>query len=154
MTIPSIVELFSYTKNQMLQKQLKLFSGCGWILLSTLLNACIPIIEESIWHRNCNSFYVNRKLSIRQVHQQNGQAEQLNQTLLEKTQSMWLEACLPDSWWEFAFATATYVYNYTPIKHLKWKTPQEIFTGEKHKISHLHIFGYRAYVYLQWSLCK
>jgi len=59
-----------------------------------------------------------------------------------------LEACLPDSWWEFAFATATHVYNRTPIKHLKWKTPQEIFTGEKPKISHLHIFGYRAYVYL------
>ena len=57
------------------------------------------------------------------VHQQNGRAERLNQTLLEKAQSMRLEACLPDSWWEFAFATATHVYNYTPIKHLKWKTP-------------------------------
>ena len=32
------------------------------------------------------------------VHQQNGQAERLNQTLLEKVQSMRLEACLPDSW--------------------------------------------------------
>ena len=31
------------------------------------------------------------------VHQQNGHAEQLNHTLLEKVQSMWLEACLPDS---------------------------------------------------------
>jgi len=61
---------------------------------------------------------------------------------------MQLEACLPDSWWEFAFATATHVYNRTPIKHLKWKTPQEIFTGEKPKISHLHVFGCGAYVYL------
>ena len=43
------------------------------------------------------------------VHQQNGRAEQLNRTLLEKAQSMRLEACLPDSWWEFAFATATHV---------------------------------------------
>jgi len=61
---------------------------------------------------------------------------------------MRLEACLPDSWWEFAFATATHVYNHTPIKYLKWKTPQEIFTGEKPKISHLHVFGCGAYVYL------
>jgi len=82
------------------------------------------------------------------VHQQNGQAEQLNHTLLEKAQSMQLEACLPDSWWEFAFATATHVYNCTPIKRLKWKTPQEIFTGDKPKISHLCVFGYVAYVYL------
>jgi len=57
------------------------------------------------------------------VHQQNGRAEWLNRTLLEKVQSIRLEACLPDSWWEFAFATATYVYNCTPIKRLKWKTP-------------------------------
>jgi len=61
---------------------------------------------------------------------------------------MQLEACLPDSWWEFAFATATHVYNRTPIKCLKWKTPQEIFTGEKPKISHLCVFGCGAYVYL------
>jgi len=58
---------------------------------------------------------------------------------------MQLEACLSDSWWEFAFATATHVYNHTPIK---WKTPQEIFTGEKPKISHLCVFGCGAYVYL------
>jgi len=61
---------------------------------------------------------------------------------------MRLEACLPDSWWEFAFATTTHVYNHTPIKRLKWKTPQEIFTGEKPKISHLCVFGCGAYVYL------
>jgi len=61
---------------------------------------------------------------------------------------MQLEVCLPDSWWEFAFATATHVYNHTPIKCLKWKTPQKIFTGEKPKISHLHVFGCGAYVYL------
>jgi len=61
---------------------------------------------------------------------------------------MQLEAYLPDSWWEFAFATATHVYNRTPIKHLKWKIPQEIFTGEKSKISYLRVFGYGAYVYL------
>jgi len=86
--------------------------------------------------------------SIPHIHQQNGQAERLNQTLLEKAQSIRLEACLPNSWWEFAFATATHVYNYTPIKRLKWKTPQEIFTGEKPRISHLCVFGYGVYVYL------
>jgi len=66
---------------------------------------------------------------------------------------MQLEACLPDSRWEFTFATATHVYNCTPIKCLKWKTPQEIFTGEKPKISHLYVFGYRAYVYLPNKVC-
>jgi len=53
------------------------------------------------------------------VYQQNSQAKQLNWTLLEKMQSMRLKACLSDSWWEFAFETATHVYNCTPIKCLK-----------------------------------
>jgi len=66
---------------------------------------------------------------------------------------MRLEACLPDSWWEFAFATATHVYNHTPIKCLKWKIPQKIFTGEKPKISHLCVFGCEAYVYLPNEVC-
>jgi len=66
---------------------------------------------------------------------------------------MRLEACLPDSWWEFVFATATHVYNHTPIKHLKWKMSQEIFTGEKPKISHLRVFGCGAYVYLPSEVC-
>ena len=64
MTIPPIAELLSCAKNQMLQKQLKLFSGCGQILLPTLLNICILIMGESIWHQNCNPFYMNRELSI------------------------------------------------------------------------------------------
>ena len=79
--------------------------------------------------------------------------EQLNQTLLEKMQSMWLKACLPDFWQEFAFVTATYVYNHTPIKHFKQKTPQEIFTGEKPKISYLCVFGCGAHVYLPNEVC-
>jgi len=88
------------------------------------------------------------EISIPHVHQQNGRVEWLNWTLLEKAQSMRLEACLSDSWWEFAFVTATHVYNHTPIKRLKWKMPQEIFTGEKPKILHLCVFGCGAYVYL------
>ena len=36
------------------------------------------------------------KTNTSHVHQQNGRAKQLNYTLLEKAQSMQLEACLPD----------------------------------------------------------
>jgi hypothetical protein len=35
------------------------------------------------------------------AHQQNGHAERLNCTLLEKAQAMQLHACLPDGYWEF-----------------------------------------------------
>ena len=44
-----------------------------------------------------------RQMSALHVHQQNGQAEQLNNTILEKSESMRLHASCPESWWEFSF---------------------------------------------------
>ena len=49
--------------------------------------------------------------SIPHVHQQNGRAERLIRTLMEKAESIRLQACLPQSWWEFALDHATHVYN-------------------------------------------
>src|SRR6267154_3974877 len=61
---------------------------------------------------------------------------------------MRLEACLPESYWEFAFETAVHVYNRTPMKRISWKTPQEMWTGEKPDVSYFRVFGCGAYVYL------
>ena len=51
--------------------------------------------------------------------QQNGRAERFIQTIMDKAQPMRLEACLPQSWWEFAVLHAVHVYNRTPLKRLK-----------------------------------
>ena len=53
--------------------------------------------------------------SIPHVHQQNGRAEWIIRTLMEKAETMQLQACLPQSWWEFALDHATHIYNRTPI---------------------------------------
>jgi len=37
--------------------------------------------------------------SIPYAHQQNGRAEHIIRTLMEKAESMRLQACLPQSWW-------------------------------------------------------
>ena len=44
--------------------------------------------------------------------------------------------------------TAAHIYNYISVRHLKWKTPWEIFLGNKSKTSHFHIFGCGADVFL------
>ena len=75
--------------------------------------------------------------SIPHAHQQNGRAERIIRTLMEKAQAMRLQACLPQSWWEFALDHATHVYNRTPIRHLAWKTPYEILNNEKPTVNHL-----------------
>ena len=86
--------------------------------------------------------------SIPHMHQQNGRAERLNRTLIEKAQALRFEACLPQSYWEFAVEFAVHVYNRTPIRRLAWRTPFEVLNGSKPDVSHLRVFGCRAYAYI------
>jgi hypothetical protein len=45
---------------------------------------------------------INIRQSALPTPQQNGCAKRLMHTLMDKAQVMHLEACLPQSWWEFA----------------------------------------------------
>ena len=56
---------------------------------------------------------------------------------MDKAQPLRLDACLPQSWWEFAVNTATHLYNRTPVGHLEWRTPFELVYGEVPDIGHL-----------------
>ena len=86
--------------------------------------------------------------SIPYVHQQNGRAERLIRTLTEKAESMRLQACLSQSWWEFALNHATHVYNLTPQKRLHWHTPSEILTNIRPSVGHLRVLGCAAYIFI------
>ena len=86
--------------------------------------------------------------SIPHAHQQNGRAERLIRTLRKKAETMRLEACLPQSWWEFALDHATHVYNKTPVRRLNWQTPHQTLKGDKPYVNHLRVFGCRAYVFI------
>ena len=86
--------------------------------------------------------------SIPYAHQQNGRAERIIRTLMEKAESMRLQACLPQSYWEFALDHATHVYNRTPMKRLNWQTPYQGISGEKPSVDHLRVFGCAAYVFI------
>jgi len=61
---------------------------------------------------------------------------------------MRLEACILQSWWEFAVAHATHCYNRTPMRCLNWQTPYGLLNNDIPDISHLHIFGCGAYVHI------
>jgi len=79
---------------------------------------------------------------------QNGHTEWLGCTLMDKAKSMRHQACIRDSWWVFAFAHATHIYNRTPVACLRWHTPHEMLKGELPNIDHLRVFGCGAFVYL------
>src|ERR1700744_5017324 len=86
--------------------------------------------------------------SVPHTPQQNGRAECFMHTIMDKAQAMCLDACLPQSWWEFAVLHAAHCYNRTPISRLEWKTPYELLHNEIPDISHLRVFGCSAYVHI------
>jgi hypothetical protein len=86
--------------------------------------------------------------SVPHQPQQNGRAERFNRTIMDKAQALRLDACLPQSWWEFAVLHAVHLYNRTPIQRLKWKTPFEIIHKHAPDVSHLRVFGSAAYVFI------
>jgi hypothetical protein len=85
--------------------------------------------------------------SVRYTPQQNGRAERLNRTLLEKTRAMLFEATLPTSFWSEAITTANYLRNVTTSRVVK-ATPYELFFGTKPDVSNLRVFGASAHVHV------
>jgi hypothetical protein len=79
---------------------------------------------------------------------QNGRAERFMRTCMDKAQAMHLDACLPESWWEFAALHAVHVYNLSPMRHLQWCTPYEALHKAAPEVSHLRVFGCGAYVHI------
>ncbi len=82
--------------------------------------------------------------------EQNGKAERLNRTLLEKMRCMLHGAGLEDKLqlWGECLQTACFVYNRTAQEGLGGKTPHEVFTGVKPDVAHLRAFGCVAYVFV------
>ena len=75
-------------------------------------------------------------------------AEQFMCTVMDKSEAMHHEVCIPESWWEFSIAHATHIYNCTPLCHHNWQTPFEVLHGSQPDIAHLRIFGCATYVHL------
>ena len=50
--------------------------------------------------------------SVPHMHQQNGRAEHFNQTIMDKAQAIHLDACIPQSWWEFVVLHTLHLHNH------------------------------------------
>lgn len=77
--------------------------------------------------------------------QQNGVAERLNRTLVEKTRAELFDAGLGKEFWGEAMHVANYLRNRSPAAGLS-TTPYEAFTGAKPDVSHLRVFGCPVWV--------
>jgi len=84
--------------------------------------------------------------------QMNGRAEHFNHTIDEKAESMCYQACILDSWWEFSVLHANYLYNCTPVQRIDWQTPKGYLDEFEPDLSHIHILGCGAYVFIHKDL--
>ena len=87
---------------------------------------------------------VHHELSMAYTPQQNGAAERLNRTLMEKTRNMLFDAKLGGEMGIHAISTAAHLKN----RSMAWKgsgaTPIELFFGYKPDVSGLRVFGSRC----------
>jgi hypothetical protein len=83
--------------------------------------------------------------------EQNGVAERLNWVLMERARAMLIESELPDEMWAEAVVTANNIRNRTPVS-AHGKTPWEAFYGKKPDVSHMRVFGARAFMHVPGAL--
>lgn len=77
--------------------------------------------------------------------QQNGVAERINRTILEKVRCMLIDSGVAKEFWAEAVMTAAYIINRVPCKGSGDKSPEEIWSGQKPNMKWLKVFGCKAY---------
>lgn len=79
--------------------------------------------------------------------EQNGLAERMNRTIVERARALLFDAGLTKQFWAEAVGTAVYLINRSPTKGAT-VTPEEKFSGVRPDVSHLRIFGAKAMAYV------
>ncbi|KFD66912.1 hypothetical protein M514_20778 [Trichuris suis] len=90
---------------------------------------------------------IEHQLTIPYTPQQNGVAERKNRFLAEMVRCMLSDARLPIRFWGEAVLTAAYLQNRLPSRSIP-KTPFEHFYGHRPDVSHLRVFGSKAYSFV------
>ena len=82
--------------------------------------------------------------------QQNGVAERINRTLLEKARCMLSKAGLWDrtAFWAEAISTACYLVNRSPHNSIDFRILEEVLSGNPVDYSSLRIFGCPVYAHV------
>ncbi|KAL0286870.1 UNVERIFIED_CONTAM: Retrovirus-related Pol polyprotein from transposon TNT 1-94 [Sesamum angustifolium] len=95
----------------------------------------------------CDECGIKRHKTNPYTPQQNGVAERMNRTLLEKVRCMLISSGLPKSFWGETLVTAAYLINRSPSVPLNGKIPESVWTGHAVDISSLRVFGCSAFVH-------
>ncbi|GKB10958.1 retrotransposon protein, putative, ty1-copia subclass [Tanacetum coccineum] len=102
----------------------------------------------------CKESGIARHLTVAGTPQQNGLAERMNMTLLNKVRCLLIQSGLPDSFWAEATVTAAYLINRSPSTALEKMTPMDLWSGHPANYEMLRIFGCVAYSHVNQGKLK
>lgn len=95
----------------------------------------------------CSKVGISRHHTCTDTPQQNGVAERMNKTIMNKVRCMLDELRLPKKFWAEAATTACHLINRSPSTAIDFKVPEEKWSNAKPSYQHLRVFGYLAYVH-------
>lgn len=101
--------------------------------------------EFQALERYCKSNGIIQEFTCSYTPQQNGVAERMNRTLMNRVRALLCESNLPKHLWGEAIMCATYTLNRSPTKALRGENPASIYLG-KIGLERLRVFGSKAWV--------
>ncbi|GJS07465.1 retrovirus-related pol polyprotein from transposon TNT 1-94 [Tanacetum coccineum] len=102
----------------------------------------------------CKENGIARHLTVAGTPQQNGLADRMNRTLLNKVRCLLIQFGLPDSFWVKVTVTTTYLINRSPSTALEKKTPMDLWSGHSANYDMLRIFSCVAYSHMNQGKLK
>ncbi|KAG9445072.1 hypothetical protein H6P81_016412 [Aristolochia fimbriata] len=102
----------------------------------------------------CAKRGIRRIKTVPRTPQQNGVAERMNRTILERARSMRIHAGLPLHLWGATVDTAVYLINRSPSSALDGRILEEAWAGKNVDYSFLKIFDCIAYAHIDREVRK
>jgi hypothetical protein len=100
------------------------------------------------FRRKLTDLGVRIQTSVAYNPEQNGVAERMNRTLIDRARALLLHASMPPTFWQCAVATAAHVSNRLPSSTNNGRSPYELWTAHIPNLGHLRVFGCRAYAHI------
>lgn len=91
---------------------------------------------------------IKHETTVPDTPEQNGVAERANRSLVEMMRCMLHSSGLGKGFWQLGLQAAVYIKNLTPTRSLGGMTPWEAWHGTKPDVSHLRVFGSKAYAHV------
>lgn len=99
------------------------------------------------FNKHCSENGITRHRTVRYTPQQNGVAERLNRTIMEKVRCLLYDAILSEKFWAKAAANTVYTLNRCPHTSLDFLTPKEKWTKHPPNLDNLNVFGCVGFVH-------